>query len=753
MDAKGEFALNGTVKGTYNERNLPAFNVNLDVNNGAVQYPDLPVGLNDIAIKAAVASPGGSNIDRMMVDIPTFQLALGNNPIEGFLKLRTPVSNPDVDAKLKGRIELAELAKAFPMEGVDALAGVIDSDLRIKAKYSDFELGNYEALDMDGTLRVDNVVYEAADLPKVTVNTAAAEFTPRAVNITGFDTQLGSSDLRGTGRIDNILAAFGSGKRMTGNFDLQSNYFNLDEFVPEEETDVAITTTSETTTVTTPTEAPFDAYAFDFTLDAERVKYDVYDLSDIDAKGTFEPNLLTLREADGMLGKSDFTGGGTITHIMDYVNYGSHIGGKLDVRSNFFDLTPLVYGEPVAPGSSAPTTTQSDGTETAVTPIPDYLDMVIGVVADRVLFDGINMKNVRGDIVISDETAALDNMRAAAMGGTIVLNGSYDTKDITAPAFELEYDMQSLQWQEAFNTFNTFQKLAPIGKFIGGNLNTSLVMSGKLGEDLMPDYSTLNADGFLQTINGVLASFTPLEKVNQKLNADVFKSVEIPNSKNWFEIENGTVTVKPFDFRFKDIDMVVSGQHSLTNDMAYQINAKIPRKMLTSNAVGAAADKGIGLLSEQASKLGINLAQGEFVNVRFDLGGSMTQPSVAMKLLGTDGEGNVADNVVDNIREQAQARLEAEKAKLEGEVQARKDSLQAVAEAEVAAAKQRAREEAERAKKRAEEEAKKTLKDAVLGGNSGSPGKTDSTKTKVEDEVKDKVQDLKKKFKNPFGGG
>ena len=748
--ATGEFALSGQVKGIYNERSLPGFDVDLRIDDAAVQYPDLPVGLNNIATQVKVNSPGGANLDALAIDVPRFQLDVGNNPIEGFFKLRTPISNPDVDAKLTGRIELAELAKAFPMEGVDALSGVIDSDLRIKARYSDFEAGNYENLDMDGDLTVTNVVYETEGLPRVSVNNAAATFTPRAVNITGLDMQLGKSDLRGTGRIDNILAAFGGDQRMTGSFDLQSNYFNLDEFVPEETATTAATDPAPVVVDEGGTTETFDAYAFDFTLDAERVEYDVYDLRDIDATGTFEPNLLTIRQMDGMLGKSDFEGGGTITHLMDYVNYNATIGGKLDVYSKFFDLTPLVYGEPAPAGTAASTAT----TETVVTPIPDYLNLVIGVVADRVLFDGIDMKNVRGDIVISDETATLDAMKADALGGTLVLNGSYDTKDISAPGFELEYDMQSLQWQEAFNTFNTFQTLAPIGKFIRGNLNTSLVMSGKLGDDLLPDYSTLTADGFLQTINGVLASFEPLEQIDRKLNADIFKSVTIPNSKNWFEIENGTVTVKPFDFKFKDIDMVVSGKHSLTSDMSYVINAKVPRKLLTNNAAGAAADKGFGLLSEQASKLGINLTQGEFVNVRIDLGGSMSAPTVGLKLLGTDGEANLVDSVVDDVKAQAQERLEAEKAKLEAEVQARRDSLAAIAEAEVEAAKQRAREEAEKAKQRAAEEAKKKLRDAVLGGNSAR----DTTATAkpadaVKDEVNNKVNDLKKKLKNPFGGG
>ena len=68
----------------------------------------------------------------------------------------------------------------------------------------------------------------------------------------------------------------------------------------------------------------------------------------------------------------------------------------------------------------------------------------------------------------------------------------------------------------------------------------------------------------------------------------------------------------PFDVKMRDVAMKIGGTHSLTNEMNYQITTKAPRKLL-----GTAANSGIDFLAKEASKYNVNIAQGEFINVRF----------------------------------------------------------------------------------------------------------------------------------------
>ena len=82
-----------------------------------------------------------------------------------------------------------------------------------------------------------------------------------------------------------------------------------------------------------------------------------------------------------------------------------------------------------------------------------------------------------------------------------------------------------------------------------------------------------------------------------------YNLVNLKNTKNWFEFNNGVVKIKDFDYKTNGIDMVIGGTHGIDSDMAYHIKAKVPRKMLQQNAVGQAADKGLNFLQGSSFKI------------------------------------------------------------------------------------------------------------------------------------------------------
>lgn len=70
-----------------------------------------------------------------------------------------------------------------------------------------------------------------------------------------------------------------------------------------------------------------------------------------------------------------------------------------------------------------------------------------------------------------------------------------------------------------------------------------------------------------------------MNAIASKLNIKYLNKFELANTKNWFEVKNGTITVKPFNAQGRDIAMQIGGSHSLTNEMAYSMT-KTPRKAL-----------------------------------------------------------------------------------------------------------------------------------------------------------------------------
>lgn len=732
VKAGGSFKLDGVVKGKYSSSPAayPSFNINLEVLNGDVKYPDLPLGISNINTALNVNSPG-SDLDQMLVDISKFNLKIGSNPIEGYFKLRTPMSDPAVDTKIKGTLNLEELSKAFPMEGVKSLTGLINSDIAVKTSMSTIDRGDYANVDMSGSASMKNLNYLAEGMPAVNIGAMQLDFTPQAVNIPSFNMKLGKSDLSGNGRVDNILAYFSPDKTMKGSFTLRSNYFDANEWVTEEEGQAA----SPSAEPASSDEEVFNR--FDFTLDAVlgKVDYDVYQITDFVAKGNFTPSKLSVSQLSGKMGQSDFAASGNLTNIWNYLFSNEKLGGNLSLRSNYMNLNQFMT-EGDAPAATA-TAAPAEASEPFL--VPENMDLKVEANMGTVIYDDMELKNVKGALLVKNESVRFDNLSANSLGGSMNITGGYDTKNHEKPKFDFGMKLNRIDFQQAFSKFNTFQMIAPIGKYLQGTFNTDLNLSSDLKKDLMPDMATLAASGLLETLNGKISLAPPLQEIGNKLNVDAFKKLNLQNTKNWFTVKDGAVLLDEFKHSYDGIDMRIGGSHKLTGDMDYHIIAKIPRSKIGKNPLGAAANSGLDFLSGEAKKLGLNVNAGEFINVQINLGGTMDKPKVGFKVLGSEGTAtDIGTTITNKAEEEAKKKLEETKAAAVKMAEEERKKL------EEKARKEKERLEAE-AKRRLEDEAKKRLDEKTKKAAEEAAKKAEK---KIGDEAKKKVDDLLKKKKN-----
>jgi hypothetical protein len=328
------------------------------------------------------------------------------------------------------------------------------------------------------------------------------------------------------------------------------------------------------------------------------------------------------------------------------------------------------------------------------------MDMTLNADFAKIKYTNLDLTNLNGAVVVKNEAATLKDCTANLLGGLIALNGEYNTVDASKPSFNMDMALQNFGFREAFQSFATVKAFASVAQVMDGKFNTTLSMSGLLGKDMTPDFATLSAAGFLETLSAVFNNFKPMNMLGDKLNVDYLKRLELANTKNWFEIQNGNVTVKPFDVKMRDVAMRIGGSHGITNEMNYQIVTKIPRK-----ALGNAANGGLNVLSTEAAKYGVSIAQGEFINTRFDVTGSLFNPKLAMKVLGSDGQATIqeqvgqtasayADKAKDSVTNVANRELDKAKDKAKEAADRAADSLRRLADKQIEAAKNKAAEEA-----------------------------------------------------------
>lgn len=717
VQAGGTFSLNAAVNGTYHLATgaYPPFDLRLMVADGRVQYPDLPLGISGIQAELAVNSPA-ADLDRMRVDLNRLALNVGDHPFRAKMLLRTPISDPDVDADIQGIIDLRALNQAFPMEGITTLTGRIDADVQAKARLSDVEAGAYDQVDMKGRLQARDIVYRSDGRPAVQLARMELNFSPQFVALKDTRAQLGRSDLSAEGRIDNILAYFSPKKTMTGQLRLRSGFFDANEWMGESEgADEERQKVESLNAEAAPEDGEPPFRRFDFSLDAEwdRIAYQTYTLKDAAAKGRITPQRLDVEQLGARLGESDFNLSGTLRNLWGYLFGEGVLHGQAAFTSDRLNLNPFMKT-----GDESAASSSSSG-ESATRPIrvPANLNLALDSRIGRLDYDDLTLTDLQGRVLVRDEAVILDGLTASTLDGRIGLSGNYDSSEPDRPEFDLKLSLEQMSFQKAFNAFNTMQALAPIGRFMDGTFHTNLLMSGVLGPDLSPDLSTLDAEGFLHTQNARVENFKPLVAVGKALQLDdLTEPIPISDTKNWFEVVDGRVEVKPFDVVFADFTLNVSGRHGLNQDMDYTLKSQIPVEKLTGNAAGAVAAEGMEKLRQEAARLGVTLQKQEYINVAVDLGGSLDRPRVNLRFLGAGGERSLAEEA---------------KAQVGEELEKQKERLQAEAEEKLEAGKQKAREEMDKAVDSARAVAQEKIEEAK-----------EQAKEKLKGELGDKAADV-----------
>ncbi|MBC6949998.1 AsmA family protein [candidate division KSB1 bacterium] len=238
LKSSGQLALAGKAKGIYNEKQVPSFEVKLQINDGMFQYPQLPTAMNNVTVDLFVNNPGGDP-DRTIIDLKKFHVDLGKDPFDASALVQTPVSDPHIKAAAKGKINLGEIKNLIQLTPGTELGGVVNIDLNVNGNLSSIEKNQFDKFYAAGNVTVNNLVYNAAELPeKVQIKQARMTLSPANVTLSEFDCALGKSDLRAHGTLDNVLPFVMKGQTLKGALSLQSNYFDLNPWMAGESSEL-----------------------------------------------------------------------------------------------------------------------------------------------------------------------------------------------------------------------------------------------------------------------------------------------------------------------------------------------------------------------------------------------------------------------------------------------------------------------------------------------------------------------------------
>jgi hypothetical protein len=548
VKTRGKALFNGTVKGTMGPKQLPAYNINLDVADGFFQYPDLPSPVKNINVAVNVSNPDGVT-DHTVVDIPKGHIEMENEPFDFRLLVKSPVSDMWVDGAAKGRLDLSKISRMVKLEQGTKLKGLLNADVSVKGFVDAVQKQQFDRFAAAGTIAVNDFLYVAKDYPdRVSLQRMLMTFTPRNV---------------------------------------------------------------------------------------------------------------TLDNASGSYLKSNFEANGYVNNLIAYVLKDRPLDGVINVKADKLNVNDWM----------GPTDTTKTESASAPFVVPANLDLKLNALAGQVKYDNLIMQNVSGSLLVADEAIKLNDVKGNALDGTIALSGSYSTRENKKkPAITLTYDVKDLDVQKTFNTFVTVQKLMPIGKFLSGKLNSKLDMTGLLGQNMLPDLSSLTGEGNLFLIEGLLEKFKPLEKLADRIHVDALKNISLREVREHFEFSAGKVFVQPFKLKVKNIEMEIGGTHGFDQSIDYTIHMKVPREM-----IGSRGNQVINDLVTKVSSRGVPVKVGETINLNVKMLGTISSPDIRLDL--KESAQSVADDLKSQAKDIVQAKLDSSKKAVKDTVQSLKKEV------------------------------------------------------------------------------
>ena len=237
LKSSGKMSLDGFIKGRYNGNSMPGFSINLNIDNGMFRYPSLPSAVQNVFIDLKISNPDG-NPDHTLINLARLHVEMNGDPIDARLILKSPVTDADIDAFLKGKIDLAGIQKFVPLDKGTSLSGIISADFTLKGRMSAIEQKNYEKFNASGNFGIMDMNYSAKDMKTpVVINTLQLTFNPQRVALNALNVKMGKSDFKATGSLDNFIAyAIKNNEALRGSINIHSQIIDLNEFMGAEST-------------------------------------------------------------------------------------------------------------------------------------------------------------------------------------------------------------------------------------------------------------------------------------------------------------------------------------------------------------------------------------------------------------------------------------------------------------------------------------------------------------------------------------
>ncbi|MBR5811840.1 MAG: AsmA family protein [Alistipes sp.] len=320
------------------------------------------------------------------------------------------------------------------------------------------------------------------------------------------------------------------------------------------------------------------------------MKLALADIPEVDIKQStfsFSPQYLQLSKTTVNIGSNDITLDSRFENYLGFVFKGTTLKGTLNVNSNKINVNDfMTSSDAPAAEAEAEAQNEADTTSMGTIRIPDNIDFRMQANFKQVLMNKMTFSDVKGLLVVKDSKVDMQNLSLNAMGGNVVVNGSYATPAGEQARLNAGFALNNIGFAQAYKELDMVQKLAPIFSNLKGNFSGNIKVNTLLDDAMSPVLNTLNGSGSLSTKDLSLSDVGFINQVATIVNKPALKDMKAKDLNLDFTIADGRVNTKPFDIKLGDYVMNLSGSTGLDQTIDYRGKITIPESAGVASKIG-----------------------------------------------------------------------------------------------------------------------------------------------------------------------
>ncbi|MEP7321985.1 MAG: AsmA-like C-terminal region-containing protein [Saprospiraceae bacterium] len=664
LSASGTFKFNSKVSGIFDSKTgeQPKISLNSSIEHGNIKYKHLPYPIQEIQLMLDVQT-----LDKFgkyfKIDIPGFSFDIEHEPVSGRLSVVQSKEGSAIKGETKGVITLSTLNKTIPWDSLK-MSGRVSFNTQFDFTEAQITRKEYDKIKFAGSLSADQVKINSPLFMPFKVAHVTTVFDPRSTTIKLDSAYYGKSDLTGQIQINNPLA-LSTGNYRKAEFTIESisKLLDINELMNYNST----SSSTENKQVSFSSESIPTQLNLAFSSTSKQINYKDYQISAAKMAGKFHFDTLSIKQLDLVLNKSPMSISGMLVHPYAWSNENAVLKGDLKVTSSLFILDEWMKESP--PGGE-----QTKLDTFFIKNLPDKTDLSLKIQLGQLAYGSLLFKELSGDARLNNQVLEVYNSNGNLYNGNFSLNGVYQESEAT-PNYNFKIDLNKLKIEDMFKSSKTFAALVPIAAFIEGSFSTSVITSGKLNAAMSPVWNSLDASGIFETFQGIFTKFKPLEEIANKIQIPLINKINWEKSRNYFEIDKGSVTVKPFVIKSGDISIQASGRHQLNQEMNYNFLFSIPRKLFDKYKIGLAVNDKLEWIRSQASKNGILLSSLDTIYIMANILGNITNPVTKISWVQNPNAISITDQLKENISKEIKDQIDSAKASATDKINQKKDSL------------------------------------------------------------------------------